>query len=278
MSIESLVAILLRSGIKYAIDIRSIDAYRYINALSSDVLYSELKKVKITYALFKNEFGFIHSSAFNRKGMLIYNKAISLPNVQEGICRINKGIQDGHSIAVIDTDIDITQSMRYLLVGTCFANKGFNVYHICHDGFVLTHQQMMAKTERTKTEKRDKKLQAQKVGSQGELLASLYLCKKGYRILDTNWNLYRGCELDIVSYHDGVIHFVEVKTRSTDAYGSPDQAIDRTKMFHLINAIKQYKHEKHLCHLPHQLDSISIIYRSDDDYSLEHKEDIYLRI
>lgn len=275
-TIERLVAILLRSGIRYAIDIRLIDNYRFFNALNYDVLKNELGKVGITYASFTKEFGAIPSSAFNRNGDLIYSKAVSLQNVQVGLNRINKGLEDGHTIAIIDTDLDTGRAIRFLLIGTFFANKGIPVYHIGHDSSILTHQQMISMLENEKTEKRNRKLQAQEVGAKGELLAALYLTNKGYRILDTNWNLHRGCELDIVSYFNGVLHFVEVKTRSTDAYGSPDQAIDRKKMFHLIEAIKHYKYEKNIIQQPHQLDSISIIYHSDDDYTLEHNENIYL--
>lgn len=277
-TIERLVAVLLRSGIKYAIDIRYIDDYRFINAIKSEILYTELSKVGIIYATFKNEFGYLHSSIFNRNGKIIYNKALSQPNIQTGLTRIENGLEAGYAIALIDTDININDSVRYSIIGTYFNNKGVTVYHIGHDSCVLTHQQTMAQIESAKARKRDKKLQAQEVGAKGEMIASLYLTNKGYRILDTNWNLHRGCELDIVSYHNGVIHFIEVKTRSTDTYGSPDQAIDRRKMFHLISAIKKYKHEKKLFHIPHQLDSIAIIYHSDDDYTLEHKENIYLQM
>ena len=52
------------------------------------------------------------------------------------------------------------------------------------------------------------------LGQIGEELAATYLMNKGYRILHRNWNLHRGCELDIVAMKDGKLHFVEVKTRS----------------------------------------------------------------
>ena len=48
------------------------------------------------------------------------------------------------------------------------------------------------------------------IGQNGEELAADYLMKRGFRILHHNWNLHKGCELDLVATKDNQIHFIEV--------------------------------------------------------------------
>ena len=52
-----------------------------------------------------------------------------------------------------------------------------------------------------------------KIGQMGEALATDFLRKKGFSILERNWR-YRKSEIDIICKQDSVLVFVEVKTRS----------------------------------------------------------------
>lgn len=52
---------------------------------------------------------------------------------------------------------------------------------------------------------------------------------RGYKIIERNWRRPR-CEIDIIAEKDGVIHFVEVKYRATDAQGGGLEAITPTKL------------------------------------------------
>jgi len=65
-------------------------------------------------------------------------------------------------------------------------------------------------------------------GRAGEERASRYLSTHGYGILDRNWRCNQG-EIDIVAERDGTICVVEVKTRSSLAFGHPFDAIDERK-------------------------------------------------
>lgn len=74
----------------------------------------------------------------------------------------------------------------------------------------------------------------QDVGRLGEQIATEYLETLGWRILDRNW-FGPGGELDIVALdvaEDAVVG-VEVKTRRDAAYGSPAEAVTRTKVARL---------------------------------------------
>ena len=61
-------------------------------------------------------------------------------------------------------------------------------------------------------------------GDAGESFAAKYLEEKGMKILQRNFRYDRG-EIDIVAEDDGEIVFVEVKSRQTHAFGSPEEAI-----------------------------------------------------
>lgn len=66
------------------------------------------------------------------------------------------------------------------------------------------------------------------LGRRGEDMACAALKRRGYRIVDRNVRLSTG-ELDIIARHRGVIVFIEVKTRSSDAFGSPADAVGPDK-------------------------------------------------
>lgn len=66
------------------------------------------------------------------------------------------------------------------------------------------------------------------VGDSGEEVACKHLKKKHYKILERNYKNPVG-EIDIIAKHKGVIIFVEVKTRTSDFFGLPREAVDEYK-------------------------------------------------
>lgn len=56
-------------------------------------------------------------------------------------------------------------------------------------------------------------------GEAAEGALAKYLEQNGYKVVDRNWKT-KGCEIDIIAKKDGVMHFVEVKYRSSDSHGS----------------------------------------------------------
>lgn len=79
-------------------------------------------------------------------------------------------------------------------------------------------------------------------GNSGEDLAADYLVAKGYFIMERNWRSGHK-EIDIVARREGVVVFVEVKTRSTEFFGRPEDAITPRKMQLLISAADTYLRE-----------------------------------
>ena len=68
----------------------------------------------------------------------------------------------------------------------------------------------------------------QDLGHWGERKTVAYLQRKGYRIIDTNVRTLYG-EIDLIADHRNVLIFVEVKTRSSSAFGFPEEAITQGK-------------------------------------------------
>ena len=67
------------------------------------------------------------------------------------------------------------------------------------------------------------------LGRKGEALTAKYLKRRGYKILERNYKTPFG-EADIVARSpDGYTCFVEVKTRESDAFGLPTEAVTRQK-------------------------------------------------
>jgi putative endonuclease len=66
------------------------------------------------------------------------------------------------------------------------------------------------------------------VGRFGEDVAAEHLEAAGLQILARNWRCHDG-EIDVVARDGAAVVFVEVKTRSSLAYGSPAEAVDRRK-------------------------------------------------
>ena len=70
------------------------------------------------------------------------------------------------------------------------------------------------------------------LGASGEELVAQWYEARGFRVLDRNWRYQRG-ELDIVASRGALVVFCEVKTRTSDAFGVPAEAVTRTKQAQL---------------------------------------------
>lgn len=76
-------------------------------------------------------------------------------------------------------------------------------------------------------------------GGIGEKKSAKFLKKKGYKILEKNYKTKIG-EIDIIAEKDGVIVFVEVKTRTDDSFGYAAEAVDRRKREKYFKVATEY--------------------------------------
>lgn len=100
--------------------------------------------------------------------------------------------------------------------------------------------------------------QRREFGNRGEDLAAVFFELRGFRIVKRNWNCRLG-EIDLIVERDGKIHFVEVKTRRSLAYGNPEEAITPTKLRHLARAIELYLKSRPDAPEVYQVDALAIL-------------------
>lgn len=111
------------------------------------------------------------------------------------------------------------------------------------------------------------------LGMEGERKAVEYLKNEGYEILETNWHFHR-YEIDIIAKKKDVIAIVEVKTRATDYFGDPEDAVDYKKRRKIIESADAYIEEKDL-DLEVRFDIVAIL-RTSNGLKLRYIEDAYL--
>jgi putative endonuclease len=83
----------------------------------------------------------------------------------------------------------------------------------------------------------------QEVGRRGEEAARAFLSRRGIRILTENFVCAAG-EIDLIGRDGGTLVFIEVKTRTSDAFGPPHLAVHRRKQRQIIRAAQWYLAEQ----------------------------------
>ena len=111
-----------------------------------------------------------------------------------------------------------------------------------------------------------------KFGNAGEDLACRYLQKQGYEILERNKHYSRFCEIDIIAKHKNTIIFVEVKTRKSNSFGSPLEAITPSKYANIRKGIQFYLSENKI--KTYRIDVIGITITPE--IKIEHLKNIQI--
>ena len=95
------------------------------------------------------------------------------------------------------------------------------------------------------------------LGRVGEQKAVDFLKKKGYKILETNYKTHVG-EIDLIAMDGEYTVFVEVKTRSSEDYGLPSQAVDAKKQEKYYKVATEYLMRKEKMDTPARFDVVEI--------------------
>ena len=106
------------------------------------------------------------------------------------------------------------------------------------------------------------------LGKTGEDMACRFLQEKGYEILERNWT-WRKLELDIIARKDDCLIIAEIRTRSTNMYGEPEDTVSEKKIRRIINAADVYI-KKNV-----RFDIISVT-GHDGDFRIKHIEDAFI--
>lgn len=110
-------------------------------------------------------------------------------------------------------------------------------------------------------------------GKIGEQKASEYLVAKGYCIRERNWK-HGKLEIDIIAVYRGFVVFVEVKTRSSDLFAQPKDAVNMRKMKNIVRAANAYILRNNI-ELEPRFDIIEII-GINGNMKIEHTEDAFV--
>ncbi len=78
------------------------------------------------------------------------------------------------------------------------------------------------------------------VGALGEKLAREFIKKKGYRILESNHRDGRLGEIDIIAMHKKELVFLEVRTKTSNSFGTPEESITPAKQEKLAALAEHY--------------------------------------
>jgi putative endonuclease len=101
------------------------------------------------------------------------------------------------------------------------------------------------------------------LGRKGEEIACSFLKDNGYKIIKKNFHTKFG-QLDIVAKDRNILCFIEVKTRRTDAYGLPSEAISSLKQRQISKVALMYLKENKLMNIKARFDVVSILFNKKE--------------
>jgi len=114
----------------------------------------------------------------------------------------------------------------------------------------------------------------QRTGAFGEEIAVRYVVERGDEILDRNWRIREG-EIDVISLSvDGIFHFIEVKTRSSLAFGHPFEAINREKALRMQRLALGWLATHGCLGCEFSIDVVAIVLAADGTHALEYRGNV----
>lgn len=110
------------------------------------------------------------------------------------------------------------------------------------------------------------------LGKKGEDAAVEMLKMKHYHIVERNWT-FHGYEIDVIAENEALIVFVEVKTRTSNQWGNPEDFVGKSRMRRMIDAANHYLIEKDI-EKPARFDIVGALWNGRT-FELEHIEDAF---
>jgi putative endonuclease len=99
------------------------------------------------------------------------------------------------------------------------------------------------------------------LGRKGEAAAERFLKKQSFKILYRNFRARSGGEIDLVcrDRQEQVLVFVEVKTRTNELFGTPQEAVNWRKRARIVRAAKEWLRLLDLPDVPFRFDIVEIV-------------------
>ena|SRR3989338_7860998 len=109
---------------------------------------------------------------------------------------------------------------------------------------------------------------SQTLGIIGEELAYHFLSRKGYKILLKNYECALG-EIDLIAKERGMLVFIEVKTRRSEAFGSPLDSITHQKRHQIVKTAQYYLKRYGIKDVACRFDAVSVLILQDKEPVIE---------
>ena len=116
--------------------------------------------------------------------------------------------------------------------------------------------------------------QRQALGAWGEEQAVVYLRKRGVKILARNYRCPAG-EIDIIARQKKLLLFIEVKTRRTTRFGTPQEAVGLRKQQQIIRTAHWYLAREKAPDLQPRFDVLAILCQSDGSADITYLPDAF---
>jgi putative endonuclease len=112
------------------------------------------------------------------------------------------------------------------------------------------------------------------LGRQGEDVACMYLANVGTKIIERNWKCQSG-EADIIANDGDDLVFIEVKTRASDTYGFPEEAVNHKKRLRYERIATEYLFSHDLPSARVRFDVLALMLSADGKAFLRHHRDAF---
>jgi len=102
-------------------------------------------------------------------------------------------------------------------------------------------------------------------GKYGEDFAAQYLANNGYKIVERNYRFSRYGEIDIIALDKNTLCFIEVKTRTSDKFGTPLEAVTKDKLSKILKCGYSYLQDTKISYKNFRVDAISVSLKKPPD-------------
>ncbi len=144
-------------------------------------------------------------------------------------------------------------------------------------GWSLLPTQLVWKLSDSARQNREQKLLSPEaaLGRKGEDLAHRYLRSSGYTVVARNYRPGGDSEIDIVAREGATLIFVEVKSRRSAEFGSPDRAIDQEKQRRILRAARSFVTRSGDSWSNVRFDTVSIVFTQP--VAISHHRDVFFQ-
>jgi putative endonuclease len=115
------------------------------------------------------------------------------------------------------------------------------------------------------------------LGRRGEDLVHRFLEAQGYDVIQRNWRSRSGLhEIDLIAWERGIpdrLVVIEVKSRRSDAFASPDRNVDRSKEIAVRRAAREFCRKQHLDEELVRFDTVAVVF--EPQLRIEHNVDAF---